>query len=115
MMNRSEIEDLRRARSLLSNPGLAIQLSGLLGNGLESGMARLPKSVQTKVAKVATRSIRMAAEVALFTMDADATDVRASKRLHQLLVTATGATGGVFGLPGLAIELPISTTIMVVL
>ncbi len=32
--------------------------------------------------------------------------------LHKLVVAATGGLGGAFGLPALAIELPVSTTIM---
>lgn len=33
-------------------------------------------------------------------------------RTHKILVTATGAGGGAFGLSSLALELPISTTII---
>jgi hypothetical protein len=36
----------------------------------------------------------------------------ASNKLHKMLVTATGAGGGAFGLTALPVELPISTTIM---
>jgi hypothetical protein len=34
----------------------------------------------------------------------------ASNRVHKLAVAATGAAGGFFGLPALAVELPVSTT-----
>jgi hypothetical protein len=37
---------------------------------------------------------------------------RSSDRLHQAMVGTTGAVGGFFGLPGLAVELPLSTTLM---
>jgi len=37
---------------------------------------------------------------------------RSSDLLHKIVVTATGAGGGAFGLAALPIELPISTTIM---
>ena len=35
-----------------------------------------------------------------------------SQRSHKMLATLSGAAGGVFGLPALAIELPVSTTII---
>ena len=35
-----------------------------------------------------------------------------SRLMHKALATASGAGGGAFGLPGLAVELPVSTVIM---
>ena len=48
---------------------------------------------------------------AVQTMD-DKTRPASSDKTHKILVFAAGAGGGSFGLPALAVELPVTTTIM---
>ena len=57
------------------------------------------------------KSIEAALDVALWTMDHGQAETP-SNWWHKLAVGTTGAAGGVFGLPALAIELPVSTAIM---
>ena len=59
----------------------------------------------------ARKSIATALDVALLTMDQRRAPAPAN-RWHKLAVGATGAAGGVFGLPALTLELPLSTAIM---
>ena len=107
----SEISELRRAKNLLENPGLAAKLSDFVGSPIEKILKKLPESLTVTVSDVARKSIEKALDIALLTMDRDERG-SPSNWWHKLAVAATGAGGGAFGLPALAIELPISTTIM---
>ncbi len=106
-----EMNDLKRSKTLLENPGLAAKISDFVGTPINTMLKKLPEPVIATVNDVARKSIEKALDVALFTMDKNEQEV-SSNWLHKFAVGATGATGGLFGLPGLAIELPVSTTIM---
>lgn len=106
-----DIEDLRTAKRLLENPGLAARLSNYAGAPIEKGFALLPAKWHALVNDATRKSIATALDVALWTMDHGQADAP-SNWWHKLAVGTTGAAGGAFGLPALAIELPLSTAIM---
>ena len=110
-MSSSEVEDLRLAKRLLDNPGFAARISHLIGTPIEKGFELLPKKWKPAVADATRRSIEVAFDVAVRTIDGDST-LAPSDWWHKLAVGTAGAAGGAFGLPALAIELPVSTTIM---
>lgn len=106
----AELEDLRRAKQLLEHPGLAIRLTNLVGRPIEGGMALLPKGAAKLVNAATTKALRGALRVAVGTLGRQ---VRPPARVrHKLLAIGSGAAGGFFGLPALALELPASTTII---
>ncbi|MDU0460328.1 MAG: EcsC family protein [Geobacteraceae bacterium] len=107
----SEFNDLKRAKTFLENPGLAAKVSNFVGTPIETMLKKLPEPMIATVNDVAQKSIEKALDVALFTIDKNEQGV-SSNWWHKLAVGVTGATGGMFGLPGLAIELPVSTAIM---
>ena len=73
-------------------------------------MAALPAAASRQIHRATGAALDRALSVALRTMDADPDPP--SDWLHRLAVGATGAGGGAFGLAGLAVELPVSTAIM---
>lgn len=107
----TDISELRTAKLILEHPGLAAKVCDVIGSPIEAGLKKLPTSWSTTVNDVARKSIETALDVALMTMD-KAEQGSTSNWWHKLAVAATGAGGGAFGLPALAVELPISTTIM---
>jgi hypothetical protein len=107
----SEIEELRLAKNLLEHPGLAAKISDMVGSPIEKGFARLPEKWALAVNAAASRSITAALDVALRTLDRSGPRPPAN-RWHKLAAGASGAVGGAFGLAALAVELPVSTTIM---
>lgn len=107
----SEFNDLKRAITILENPGLAAKVSNFVGTPIETMLKKLPEPMIATVNEVAQKSIEKALDVAFFTIDKNEQGV-SSNWWHKLAVGVTGATGGLFGLPGLAIELPVSTAIM---
>lgn len=110
-MSELDLDDLRYARSLLENPGLAARLANFLGSPIERGFQMLPKDWSVTIHNRVRSALMTALEVAMSTMDKQRRQ-RASEFMHKVLVGASGGIGGVFGFPALAVELPLSTTIM---
>ncbi len=109
-MNGTDREALARAREVLESPGLAIRLTDLLGRPVEMAVAALPAAASRQIHRATGAALDRALSVALRTMDADPDPP--SDWLHRLAAGAAGAGGGAFGIAGLAVELPISTTLM---
>lgn len=135
-----DLAALRRAVRALEQPGLAARLSAAAGAPLEMIGRSLPAPVTEVVGRSTEAAMRGALRVALATLPrkeivADAetsTDTavavveRAESRIegrlarllgssetaHKALAAVTGAVGGAFGVATLAVELPVSTTLM---
>jgi EcsC protein family len=112
-LTKQELADLKRAKALLENPGLAARLSSMLGSPIERGMAMLPKRFQSTVHKASEAAMMKALDVAVKSIaDSPGKTNISADRAHKFAAAATGAVGGAFGLLALSVELPISTTIM---
>ncbi len=103
---------LARAKQLLENPGLAAKMSNAIGSPIEHGLKRLPKSWNDSIDELTQKALLKASETAIMTMKDSTDDAASFNRLHQLGVAVSGGVGGFFGIAGIAVELPISTTIM---
>ncbi|CAO4147512.1 EcsC family protein [Methylorubrum extorquens] len=123
---------LRRTVTVLEKPGLASRLSAAAGAPLDMIGRALPAPITETVASATEGAMRTALRVALATLpDKDVKpagtaleriETEAGGRLsrllgssetrHKALAAVTGAVGGVLGLATLAVELPVSTTLM---
>ncbi len=106
-----EQAELQHAKKLLENPGIAAKITNVIGTPIEKGLKLLPKEWNTKIGEVTQAALLKASQAAIFTMK-DSPGSNSSDLLHKLGVAVTGGVGGFFGFAALAIELPISTTIM---
>ncbi len=106
-----DMDDLRYARALLENPGLAARITNVLGVPIEKGFALLPGNWAGVVKEVTKKALTTAIGVAVSTMRSRPGQ-NADNVLHKILVAASGAGGGFFGVAALPVELPVSTTIM---
>ena len=104
-------EALRTAKHLLETPGLGARITGMIGMPMEKALELLPAHWTDVVSRATRKSLDTALHLALTTLG-DHERPRARDALHRLAVAATGAGGGAFGLMGLPLELPVSTTIM---
>jgi len=104
--------DLARAKQLLEAPGLAMQLANFIGAPIEGLMARLPGPAARVVDRATHKAVEAAFEAARRTLRDETPGQVASPRLHKFAVAGTGAVGGFFGLPGLLVELPLTTAAM---
>jgi hypothetical protein len=110
-MEKKDRNDLRTAVDLLENPGVSIRLINLLGYPIEGIIKVLPRWIEHAIGNTAARAVGTAFYAALSTMDKKGR-ARPFPLIHQAIVIVSGAVGGFFGLPGLIVELPISTTLM---
>jgi len=106
-----DFADLQAAKRLLEYPSLAAKLSHKLGTPIERGLELLPENWSQLVQAATRKAIERALQVALTTLERSR-PTRYGDLAHKLAVAASGATGGAFGWLGLAVELPISTVIM---
>ena len=111
LMSQNEIEDLKYAKGLLENPGLAARITDALGTAIDKGFELLPAKWSELVQQATNESLRKALEFAVITMD-ERPRASSWNFLHKMLAATSGAVGGAFGLPALTVELPVSTLIM---
>ncbi|MDH5835212.1 EcsC family protein [Luteimonas kalidii] len=105
-------EELRRARELLETPGIAAQLANAVGAPLEYVVTRrLPKAVTGLVNTLVRKALGQALRAAVATLRGEAAPALRT-RVHTFAAAASGAVGGAFGLAGLAVELPVTTTLI---
>ena len=107
----ADLDDLKKAKGILENPGLAAKITNIIGKPIEKGFDLLPEKWSSNIGGVTQTALTAATKTAVLTMK-DTPGENKSNKLHKLAVAVTGGAGGLFGLPALAIELPISTTIM---
>jgi hypothetical protein len=100
---------LERAYALLNQPNLAIRVANRLGKPVEGLMKYLPEAASGAVQNAVHIALDRALEAAINSLSAEQT---AQDTLHRWLCGGTGAISGFFGLPALAVELPVSTTLM---
>ena len=110
-ISKADLEELKRAKQILENPGLAAKLSATLGSPIEKGMKMLPARVQKTVHAATEAALMKALDVAVSSLG-NARSKAPSDRLHKIAAAASGAAGGAFGIAAIGIELPISTTLI---
>ncbi len=110
-MDEGELKELKYAKSLLENPGLAIKIANVIGVPVEKGFDLLPENWSKIVSSATQKALQAAVHSAILTMN-KTRPPDASNLLHKVMAAGSGAAGGFVGLPALPVELPISTTIM---
>jgi hypothetical protein len=111
MMEPIDEQKLAAAVKRLEHQGLAMSIANKVGVPVDVLMKRLPRPVQSSIEKLVHGSLERCLRVALRGMRTEGA-AAPSNQGHTALAAASGAVGGFFGLPGLAFELPLSTTLM---
>lgn len=114
---------LTDAVKFLESPSIIMKLSDMVGKPLELAQKALPEKAQLALQSAVNKSLHKALEVAIRSIPKTGVKdhdwlkiqekVQIKNYLHIAATSTTGAIGGFFGLAGLAVELPISTTIMI--
>jgi len=110
-MEQRDLALLSEAVELLENPSWTARITDLIGMPIEWAMTKLPKRANQIISIATTKAIKKALEVAVATMKQEHRGSH-KKWWHRGAVVLSGGVGGFFSLPGLAIELPVSTIIM---
>jgi hypothetical protein len=110
-MTPEDVNRLKYARDLLENSGLAAKLTNVIGMPFEKAFHYLPEKWTGVIQSITRKSLKHALDVAIKTINHNEKK-SSSDMLHKFLVATSGGIGGAFGLPALAIELPVTTIIM---
>jgi hypothetical protein len=106
-----DLVTLRWATQHLEHPSLAARLTSVVGTPIEMAVKLLPRPLYRRIHQIADKAIANVLESAIVSLPGPAgTDPRLG--YYRGLVAASGALGGAFGLLGLALELPVSTALM---
>jgi hypothetical protein len=117
-------EDLFLARAVgyLERPSFLMKVANAVGVPIEAVVRRLPFGGDRLVGHAVHRALRGALTVAVRTLPRAPVSAlpvvetdragRGQRLRHDLATALTGAVGGVFGLPGLVVELPVTTSLM---
>lgn len=122
----ADAADLRLAAALLAERSLAVRVAGLLGwqvnRGLDFVVARLPGEARTSVRRIANMTARRSLEQGYATVLAAVNHAggtpNALRRLarrrgfDRAASAVSGLLGGAGGLPGTAVELPVTTGLL---
>ena len=106
-----DFADLQTAVGLLERTPFIARLTHFAGQPIEKMMTTLPQPVAAGVHGAVRATVTRLLGLALKTMDGSA-HPKPSRRLHKMAGGLSGAVGGAFGLSALAVELPLSTGIM---
>jgi len=110
-LSSEELGELAFPARCLDGDSFASRLADLLGRQVEALGRALPSPARQAIARAAEASLKIALRLALRTID-KTSPAKAAKGAHKAAAAASGALGGAFGLASMAVELPITTTIL---
>jgi hypothetical protein len=99
------------AAQLLESQSFAMSLAARVGMPIEGLLKMLPANAQQGIGNAVNKALEQCLHVAL-NLNSTGISSPASRTRHTWTTGLTGAVGGFFGLPGLVIELPVTTTVM---
>lgn len=130
-LSANQLKLISDAALYLEKPSLLMKIANVVGKSLEFFTRGLDKIVAGRVEEAVNMTLRTALGVAVYTVPADSesgpvghdahhpliegniNDIGTRVAFwHKVSVAITGTVSGLFGLPGLAVELPLTTTIM---
>lgn len=110
-LTETDLEDLKYAKTLLTEPSLTAKMINTLGIPFEKGMGYLPATWRGQIQNVSERALNRALDCAVISLGRQPRKCSADA-FHKIAAAASGGVGGLFGLPALGFDLSISTIIM---
>jgi hypothetical protein len=102
---------LRHAVDILEGKSFIARLTELTGEPVSKMLRRLPASVSNQIHRAVRRTLSQALDVALYKLGSTRIP-EPPPALFQLASGVTGGVSGFFGMGALALELPVTTTLM---
>ena len=111
-----DLDELALAVGLIEKVSLASRLTHAIGGRVESLGRALPSPARRSIAMATESALKVALRLAVRSLGPDDPGAsqprKLSNRWHKAAAAASGAIGGAFGFAALAVELPISTAIL---
>jgi hypothetical protein len=109
-MTEEDRQALCEAAELLESPSFAARLANTLGQPVDRLLRMLPENATLTVQDTVKRALVKALDMAVGSLHRGRRHVSAQQ--YRWFTAAAGAGGGLLGWAGLAVELPVTTTIM---
>ncbi len=109
-MQQADLTLLAQAAQQLESSNLATSISHVIGMPIDTAMSALPGHWSRVVSRITKKALEKALDAALLSLSDK--PVKPKNKIHSLMVGVSGAVGGSFGIAALAVELPVSATIM---
>jgi hypothetical protein len=109
-MQQADLAVLANAAQHLESSSLATSISHIIGMPIEKALSALPGHWSNIVSRITKKALAKALDAALFSLKKK--PGKPKNKIHKLFVGISGAIGGSFGIAALAVELPVSATIM---
>lgn len=106
-----DLRDLEKAVNLLEQVTITEKMTQVVGKPIDYLMGMLPKGTEAQIHSIVEKALHKAADAALWSLNNEP-NREASTKTNKFFAAVSGAVGGAFGFTALAIELPVSTTIM---
>ncbi|WP_315861425.1 EcsC family protein [Stieleria tagensis] len=106
------LAELKEAKQTLEHHGLADRLTELVGAPITASIKLLPGVAETAIHTAIDKSLQAALSVALRTIGEQTEDGQPKLLTHKFLAGLSGAAGGAFGMATVALELPVSTVLI---
>ncbi|EIQ1156440.1 EcsC family protein, partial [Escherichia coli] len=100
-----------KAVKLLEQATITEKMTQMVGKPIDYLMSKLPKGAEAQIYSLVEKALHKAADAALWSLNNEP-NREASTKTNKFFAAVSGAVGGTFGFSALAIELPLSTTIM---
>jgi hypothetical protein len=110
-LNPPDLLLLESAVQKLETQSLAMKVATSVGVPIEKLLHMLPAGAQASVGRAVNRALEQCLGVAL-QVSRSRPSLIGQPYAHTAVVAVTGAIGGFFGLPGMLVELPVTTTVM---
>ncbi len=104
-------QKLADAANILTRPGFTSKITQSAAQTIENSIRLFPEKLTKSLTTITHSALEKSLDSALLTLAAQKNHAP-RKKTHQFLAGISGAAGGAFGLPALAVELPVSTAIM---
>jgi len=117
-MDDKDLADLKFAVSLLENPSVGAKLANAVGSPVEKAIAMLPDKAHAAIGSAVQKAVHAALKLALKTLPNQPQRRQgegppaSSDWWHLAASAATGGVGGAWGLTALAVELPLTTSLI---
>ncbi|HEX4144959.1 MAG TPA: EcsC family protein [Pirellulales bacterium] len=117
-LSAAELQFLDEAASYLEQPSFLIRVADFVGQPAERLLKLLPERAHAMVSQIAQSALERAFGLAVRSLSSRRWPIvgrwqpAAGPRLHVALTAISGGAGGLFGWPGAAVEIPITTTLM---
>ncbi|HUN95554.1 MAG TPA: EcsC family protein [Bradyrhizobium sp.] len=111
VLSQADHAALKVAVKHLESPNFAARLADYAGVPVNRVLGLLPKAANKRLSGLVRNAVMRGLDVAIDTLD-DQPPLSPANRFSSLLVGITGGVSGVFGFGALAIELPLTTTLM---